>query len=71
MTRGFSLIKVGYGLLLGVTGILHIFRLVLEMKAGKEIPASSRFQFSITFWYYNGKTNENLAKISRTKFMGG
>ena len=45
MTRGFSLIKVGYGLLLGVTGILHIFRLVLEMKAGKEIPASSRLEF--------------------------
>lgn len=41
------------------------------MKTGKEIPASSRFKFSITFWYYNGKTNENLAKISRTKFMGG
>ena len=49
MTRGFSLIKVGYGLLLGVTGILHIFRLVLEMKAGKEIPASSRLEFFENF----------------------
>ena len=30
---------------LGVTGVLCIFRLVLEGKAGKDIPESSRLEF--------------------------
>ena len=34
---------------MGVTEILCSFRLVLEGKAGKEIPESSRLEFSETF----------------------
>ena len=64
--------------ILGVIEILCSFRLVLEGKAGKEIPKSTRLQFlSNNFALSEARqhpqavenTVDNLPKVPRTKFL--
>ena len=57
--------------ILGVTEILCSFRLVLERKTGKEIPESSRLEFSEKFLANNFVLSDAEGNTSGTLNRGG